>query len=291
MNKLHSFLILKNHTRNFKYFLFVIIAFSLFSPVSSFRLYAKNYQLEILKKIHHPKPNFTQGLFYTNNTLYESTGKYNGSTLKKYNLKDKVQVLKTYSKNIFAEGITIKDNFLIQLTWTNRIVFVYDLNNIKSPQKYFFEKEGWGITHDDDFLIVSDGSAYLYFCNFNQDPFNQDPSDKQNLSRDRKISIEKKMMVHYEGLPMDNINAMTKVGDFIYANIWHQNYLAVIDISTGMVVGKVDCTTIVNENIKAYQKDNDSVLNGIALVDYKKKEFLLTGKNWEWLYWVSVVNE
>jgi len=192
----------------------------------------------------HDTDTFTQGIFYHEGFLYESSGLYGKSFLKKTQLKSgktlkKVELPVKY----FAEGIALHNGKIYQLTWKENKCFVYDLKNIKKTASFAYHTQGWGITSDGKNLIMSDGSAVLYFL---------DPAVFQ---------IIRKIKVSDGNILIDNINELEFVEGEIWANIFMEDYVARISPDTGKVLGWIDLRVLYS-----YLKDIGSidVLNGIA---------------------------
>lgn len=219
----------------------------------------------IVAEYPHDTSAYTQGLEFYNGKLYESTGDYESSSLRVTDYKTG-RVEKKHmmgSKNIFGEGITIFNNQLYQLTWASNIVYVYDINNITKPVKTFkWPYEGWGITHHGTDLIISDGTAKLFFVN---------PED---------FRLKSTLSVTENGRPVNYLNELEYVEGYIYANVYQSDYIVKIDPESGFVVGKIELPGVIQKFAPGYTpKINDEVLNGIAY-DSATKKLLVTGKRW-----------
>ena len=222
----------------------------------------------VVKTHPHDTASFIQGLEFHNGTLYESTGAPDEygypSWLGKLDLASgKLQNKIVLDTQYFAEGITIMNDKLYQLTWRSKKAFVYDVKTLKKTGEFSYGTEGWGLTHDSTALIMSDGSSNLYFM---------DPATFRNL--------------HIVGVtdntgPVSNLNELEYINGFIYANQWQSPYILKIDPNTGQVVGKLDLSTLVNE-VDARNPGHD-YLNGIAY-DPANGTILVTGKRWPLLY-------
>ena len=209
----------------------------------------------------HSPGSFTQGLVYEGGFLYEGTGQYGTSSLRKIKL-ETGEILKTVRlpRDVFGEGITIYKDRIFQLTWFSQIGFVYDKKSFRhlDTLRYPIPIEGWGITTDGTNLIVSDGSHTLYF--FDPESFKE----------------RKRLEVHDHRGPVLKINELEYVDGAIYANIWQLSKIIKIDIQSGKVSGIIDLSELVPAQYKGH---DDYVLNGIAY-DPEKKRFFVTGKMW-----------
>lgn len=206
---------------------------------------------------------FTQGLLIHNGKVFESTGGEN-SWIAEVNLETGIQDKKvTLDKAYFGEGITILNNKIYQLTWKNKVGFIYDAATYKKIGEFSYEFEGWGMTHNNQNLIVSDGTEIIYFLDT------------------LKQQIEKQITVKENGVNVSKLNELEFIEGFIFANQWETNYILKIDPTTGNVIGKLDLTEFARK-AKGINPQAD-VLNGIA---YSKetKDVLVTGKFWPLLF-------
>lgn len=217
----------------------------------------------------HDTSAYTQGLILYKGTMYESTGDYQNSSLRITDWKTG-NVLKKHmmgSSVIFGEGITILNDTLYQLTWTNNIVYVYLLNDLDKPIKTFkWPYEGWGITNNGKDLLISDGSANIYYVR---------PSDFKILS-----SIQ---VVDNDG-PINNLNELEYVNGSIYSNVYQTNRIVKIDPESGHVTGEMIMANLLQRNEITPRTD---VLNGIAY-DSTTNTLFITGKRWPKLFEVKL---
>ncbi len=216
---------------------------------------------------HDPNA-FTQGLEVYHGKLYEGTGLQNESNLRIVDIKSgKVEKNHHISDtSIFGEGITIFKNKIYQLTWTSHKVFVYDINNLDHLVNTLpWSSEGWGITHDDHRLIISDGSANLYFVS---------PDDFHTL---------KTISVADNNGPVDNLNELELINGFVFANKWQTDEIYKIDTTNGHVVGKMNLTGLLAQYDAKEITNDTNVLNGIAY-DSARKTLYITGKKWPKLF-------
>ncbi len=218
----------------------------------------------VIKKIYpHDEKAYTQGLYYKNGYLYESSGLYGESTLRKNdiltgNSLKKISLLPIY----FGEGITIYNDKIYQLTWTNKKGFVYDMNSFQKIGEFVYPTEGWGITSDGKSLIVSDGTNFLTFY----DPVT--------------FEITKTISVQFQNQSVMNLNELEFVDGKIYANVYMTDKIAIINSENGNVEQWIDISSL------RMQLDDPSaaeVSNGIAF-NPETKTFYLTGKYWSNLF-------
>ena len=224
------------------------------------------YTYEIINTYPHDENAFTQGLVFENGALYESTGLHSYSTLRLVELETGF-ILQIYSlpDEFFGEGITIFDDRLIQLTWTSNEGFVYDKTSFDLLQEFSYPTEGWGITHDGSHLIMSDGTAILHFL------------DPETFEEIRQIEV------HDNGA-VTELNELEYIEGKVYANIWMEEKIAIINPQTGQVEGWIDLGNLRDlEN-----QDLNNVLNGIAY-DENNDRLFVTGKRWSQLFEIELV--
>lgn len=223
----------------------------------------------ILQVYPHDPNAFTQGLVYVDGHLYESTGRGGRSSLRMVELSTG-KVLQHYDlpAQYFGEGLTDWDGTLVQLTWKDGIAFAYDRFTFALQRTFRYEGEGWGLTHDEKQLILSDGTPVLRFI------------DPHSFSVIRRLSVTDEA-----GRPVTDINELEYVHGEIYANIWHTDHIVRISPATGKVVGRIDLSRLMD---KSELSDPEAVLNGIAY-DPKADRLLVTGKLWPKLFAIKVV--
>ena len=216
----------------------------------------------------HDTSHFTQGLAFNGTELLEGTGNYGESKLLQLDLKTGKSTKEVpLAKEYFGEGITILNDTVYQLTWKENKVFVYSAGDLKKIKEFPINTEGWGITHNGKELIVSDGSANLYYY---------EPSTFRLL---------RAQGVTEDGSPAVNLNELEFINGYVYANQWQYNYILKIDPNSGQVVGKMDLSELHNR-AKAKNPSAD-VLNGIAYNEQAKKLYV-TGKNWPEIYELQI---
>ena len=226
------------------------------------------YDVDVVHRYPHDPSAFTEGLFYLNGFLYESTGLEQHSSIRKVRLETGEVVQKLdLDPRYFGEGIVHWGGHLVSLTWKSQVGFVFDLATLKLQRQFGYEGEGWALTQDGRQLIMSDGTPQLRFLN------------PQTLKATRLLEVT------LNGKPLPNLNELEWVKGEIYANVWHANWIARIDPATGAVVGVINLTGILNASNLA--DGPDGVLNGIAY-DAKGDRLFVTGKDWPTLFEIKL---
>ena len=170
--------------------------------------------------------------------------------------------------NYFGEGITILNDKIYQLTWEEKVGFIYDADTYKKLGEFQYNTPGWGITHDNKNLIMSDGTDKLYFL------------DTTNLKVIRTLTV-----TDPSGVRVKNLNELEYIDGYIFSNIYETALILKIDPKSGKVVGRLDLSTLANEIKRMYP--NADVLNGIAY-DKNSRALLVTGKLWPKSYLIRL---
>jgi glutamine cyclotransferase len=227
-------------------------------------------QYKIVNTFPHPPGSFTQGLAFSKGFLYEGTGKYGLSALRKIRL-ETGEILKENKLpfNKFGEGITILNEKIVQLTWYARTGYVYDRDSFQILRtfRYPFPIEGWGITNDGRHLIMSDGSHRLYLI------------DPETFSPKRILEV-----YDHNG-PVYKINELEYIEGAIFANIWQASKIIRIDPNSGIVTGIINLSELVPKQFRGHL---DNVLNGIAY-DSERKRIFVTGKMWPQIFEIKLL--
>jgi len=226
------------------------------------------YTFTIINAYPHDRDAFTQGLAIENGTLFESTGKYAKSSLRRVDLiSGNTSQIHVLPDEYFGEGITVFGDTIIQLTWRSKKGFVYDKNSFEVLREFTYETEGWGITNDGKDLIMSDGTLTLYFMD--ADTF----------------EIIDHIQVHNNDKPISNLNELEFINGRIYANVWGTENIVIIDPHDGCVTGWIDLSGILPPQSDGKPVD---VLNGIAY-DAANGRLLVTGKLWPQLFEIELM--
>ncbi|TNJ46382.1 glutaminyl-peptide cyclotransferase [Tamlana fucoidanivorans] len=230
------------------------------------------YTYEIINTYPHDITSYTQGLEFYNDTLYESTGQYKESKLRKVDYKTG-KIIKNIdlADQYFGEGLTILDNKIYQLTWQEGTGFVYDVNtfNKLGSFKYGNSKEGWGLCHDGNKIYKSDGTEKVWLLN------------------PETLIEEDYIQVYTNKGKIVGINELEWVEGEIYANRYQKNGVAIINPKNGAVTGVIDFSTLKD---KVTQHDGLDVLNGIAY-NPETKTIFITGKRWDKLFEVKIIEK
>ncbi len=222
----------------------------------------------VVAEYPHDATAFTQGLVFTDDRLYEGTGKKGESSLRRIELASgRIEQLVPLDSALFGEGITILDGKLYQLTWQNRLGIVYDPQTFNRISTFRYTGEGWGLTHDGKRLILSDGTSTLRFL---------DP---------KTFDVVKRVKVRAANGPLEKLNELEYRKGEVLANVWYSDRIARISPESGEVLGWIDLTNLYPARQRSSRED---VLNGIAY-DETKDRLLVTGKNWPKIYEIEIV--
>lgn len=228
-----------------------------------------DYTYKVVHAYPHDPEAFTEGLFYLDGYLYESTGLEEHSSVRKVRLETGEVVQKhDLPPQFFGEGIVNWKDRLDQLTYKSEVGFVYDLAAFTERRRFDYPGEGWALTQDGKRIIMSDGTAELRFW---------DPETLRELGR---------ITVTEDGQPLKNINELEWVKGEIYANVWTTDRIVRIDPATGKVTGRIDLTGLLDPSLRV--EGETDVLNGIAY-DAKNDRLFVTGKKWPRLFEIQLV--
>ena len=227
------------------------------------------YTYNITNSYPHDRNAFTEGLVFEDGFLYEGTGHYGNSSLRRVQLETgNVLQIRELSPEFFGEGITIYGNEIVQLTWQSHVGFVYDKNSFELLQEFDYPTEGWGVTHDGTRLIMSDGTSTLHFL------------DPQTFEETGQLEV------FDNNGPVTRLNELEYIQGEIYANVWQTDRIAIIAPATGRVVGWIDLVGLLTAEDRSQPVD---VLNGIAY-DADNDRLFVTGKLWPKLFEIELVS-
>ena len=221
----------------------------------------------LVKTYPHDPTAFTEGLFYLDGALYESTGLEGRSDIRKVALKSgRVLERRRLDSRYFGEGIVNWKDRIVSLTWRHRQGFVWSLTDLRLLSDFRYEGEGWALTQDGRHIIMSDGTAQLRFL------------DPDTLAEQRRITVT------WNGRPVDRLNELEYVRGEVWANIWYDTKIARIDPATGTVIDWIDVAPL---RKAAGVTDSEAVANGIAY-DAARDRLFITGKFWPKLFEIRV---
>jgi len=226
----------------------------------------REYGISVVAEFPHDRGAYTQGLFFHDGILYESTGLCGATSLRKIDLKTGTALRKLdFNKKYFGEGSVILGGTLYMLTWQNRVLFTYDAATLEYKQTYSYPRDGWGLTTDGAFLYASDGSSKIYVL-------------------DSSLKLLRTIDVRLNSRPLRFLNELEWIDGKIWANVYTTDMIVIINPKTGEVEAKIDCSGLLPAELR--RPDTD-VLNGIAY-DNKTGRIYLTGKNWPKLYEIEL---
>ncbi len=229
----------------------------------------KKMSYRIVNTFPHDMEAYTQGLFFHNGQLIESTGQRGMSSLRRVELTTgKVLQSVNLDRQYFGEGATLYNNEIYQITWTSRKGFVYNAETFTLIRTFDYPTQGWGLTTMGNRLVMSDGSNVLYFL---------EPQSFKELHR-----IE----VFDDQGPVNQLNELEWIDGKIYANIYLSDKIVIIDPATGRVEAEADFAGLLKDSDK---HRNIDVFNGIAW-DSEGKRLFVTGKNWPKLFEVKLLH-
>jgi glutamine cyclotransferase len=232
----------------------------------------KVYSYEIINEFPHDNKAFTQGFVFHNGFFYESTGQLGNSSLRKVEIETgKVLQKIDLDRKYFGEGMTILNDKIYQLTWKKKVGFVYNLESFELEKTFNYtqSKEGWGLTHNMEKLIKTDGSERMWFLN------------PETLEEEYFIET------YTNKRKAENLNELEYVKGKIYANLWQKNSILIVEPSNGAIEGIVNLKGLQS---KAGQDGDDNVLNGIAY-DIENDRLFVTGKNWNKVFEIKLIEK
>lgn len=222
----------------------------------------------VVKAYPHDANAFTEGLFYRDGFMFESTGLKDRSFIRKWNLETGFsEQERLLDSRYFGEGIVDWKNRLYELTWTDEIGFIYDIDSFEKVGEFSYPGEGWALTRDDKRLIMSDGTSFIRFL------------DPETLKETGRIEVTD------HGVPVRNLNELEYVKGELLANVWQTTRIARINPTTGEVIAWIELAGLLKE--AGVTGSQDDVLNGIAY-DAAKDRLFVTGKLWPKLFEIKL---
>ena len=229
---------------------------------------APTLDFQVLRALPHDSAAYTQGLLVHDGHFFESTGQYGGSGLRKVEIATgRVVARHDLSDDLFGEGLALVGDRLVQLTWKAGLAFVYDIETLTPVDTLTYDGEGWGLCHDGERLVMSDGSSSLEM----RDARTFEPLGSLGVTRD--------------GYTASGLNELECVDGHIFANVFQSHEIVRIDAATGRVTGVIDAYSL--SLLAGRPADPDAVLNGIAR-DGESGNFFVTGKLWPTVFEVAI---
>lgn len=222
----------------------------------------------VVNKFPHDENAYTQGLVYDNGFLYESTGRKGLSSIRKVNIETGAPVKKLdLDPQLFGEGIMIMDDKIYQITYKAQVGFIYDKHTLDLIRRFDYQVfEGWGLTTDGTNIFMSDGSSNIYII------------DREYFTQKGKIEV-----FNNKGIVSD-LNELEYINGKIFANIYGDTKIVIIDPEAGKVIAELDLKALVPEG---FLGSMNTVLNGIAF-NHDNNNLFITGKHWPVLYEIEV---
>ncbi len=226
------------------------------------------YSYQVVNEYPHDVTAYTQGLEFVDGMLYEGTGNYGTSSIRRVTLETgEVTKIRDLDQSLFGEGITVLGECIYQITYRSQVGFIYDKSTFEEIQKVYYQnREGWGLTNNGEELIMSDGTNIIYFL---------DPG---------LFTINRQIEVYHNKGPANSLNELEYINGKIWANRYFTDEIVIIDPETGRVEGLVNLKGI----LKATERrSNTDVLNGIAW-DSDQERLFVTGKLWPRLFEIRI---
>jgi glutamine cyclotransferase len=228
----------------------------------------KTYGFTVRAKYLHDSNAFTEGLVWHDGKLFESTGLEGKSSIRVTDLQSSDVRIEPLDVNVFGEGLTLWRDRLIQLTYNEEVAYTYDLDLVRQEQTYSYEGQGWGLTHDGRFLIMSNGTNELQF---------RDPET---------FELDHRLPVTIGGRRIGRLNELEYANGRIYANVWHDDSILEIDPADGKVTGRIELRDLLPRDQRPSHPE--AVLNGIAY-NQTTKRLIVTGKYWPYFFEIELV--
>lgn len=224
-------------------------------------------RVRVVRSYPHARDAFTQGLVWHEGVMYESTGQYGRSSLRRVDLESgEVRERRDLPPQIFAEGLALAGDRLFQISWMEGEARVWSMPALEPVRTFEYEGEGWGLCFDGTQLVMSDGSDRLFF---------RDPET---------FEVRRSVRVRERGAPLDQLNELECVDGVVWANVWQTDRIVRIDPRNGRVTAVVDASGLLERD----ERRGADVLNGIAWIP-ERERFVITGKLWPRMFEVEMV--
>ncbi len=225
------------------------------------------YDYSVIEEFPHDPQSFTQGLFFADGILYESTGHFGRSQIIRHDLFGDASAARTpLPDDVFGEGAVAVSGNIISVTWRSGLGFVHDAASLERLQSFPITGEGWGLTYDGERLVLSDGTNRLRFL------------DPETFKETGSVGVTA------NGRPVPKLNELEFIDGEVWANVWQTDLIVRIAPETGHVTGVIDLTGLRPDDVNP----RDEVLNGIAY-DPETDRLLVTGKHWPTIYQIELV--
>jgi glutamine cyclotransferase len=224
----------------------------------------QQYTYRVIRKFPHDDQAYTQGLVYNNGKLYESTGLEGKSSVRIVEMETgKPEKITHLAPQYFGEGIALFKDQIFQITYRSQVGFVYDKNTLSQIRSFDYQfLEGWGLTASNNYLIMTDGSAQIYY-----------------LEPDFFTQVDRIEVFDNKGR-IDSLNEIEYINGKVLANVYGASFIVIINPESGKVTGKIELEALMPAGSKG---DYNKVLNGIAY-NPENGHLYVTGKNWPLLY-------
>ncbi len=234
------------------------------------------YTYKVIKTLPHDTASYVEGLEYHDGFFYESAGDYGHSSLRKVDpASGKILQKADLDKQYFGEGITVIGNKIIQLTYREKVGFVYDKATFKKLSEFSYTtgREGWGLAFDGQKVLNTDGSNTIFFLN------------KDTYQKIGSIDV------FDDKGAIQNLNELEVIDGKIYSNVYTTNNILIINPETGAVEGKIDLSGLLPADyFKTEDAKANNVLNGIAY-DKATKRLFVAGKKWPHIFQIELVKK
>lgn len=228
---------------------------------------AEPASFEVTARYSHDPSAYTQGLVWSNGVLFESTGRYGYSQIRRVDLKTgRVLEARSLAADRFGEGLALLNGLLYQLTWESGVAYVLDAETLALRDSIKYPGQGWGLATDGTSLIMSDGS------------------DSLRIVSPQTFALERVVKVRLNGSPLVKINELEYVNGEILANVYETNWVVRIDPATGEVRETIDFAQLFPD-----RPGTAEVMNGIAVAP-DSGQLLLTGKLWPTMFQVRLLD-